>query len=312
MEFTWMETAQNRQGGESELEFEVLGLVDKGWSADRKYLVMMKDRTRALLRISDISMLERKKEEFAFIRRVYGSGVRCSIPYAFGTCEDGRSCGMLLSYLEGDEAETAMPRIPLEGQHRLGMEAGRILKRIHSLDPLRGPFDWRERMTRKVETKKKIFLDSGIRFDGYGILVAHITEQCHLLAGRPLVLQHGDYHLGNMVVMRKEAGLDLGILDFNRFDHGDPYEDFTRLFMFSAGISPEFSKGQIEGYFSGEVPEDFFRITSLYVALDALSGIPWALDIGKDELNLAITRAETIISMYNGFRRYVPSWYEDN
>ena len=167
-------------------------------------------------------------------------------------------------------------------------------------------------MIRKVEAKKKIFLESGIGFEEYGTLVRHITRHLHLLEGRPLVLQHGDYHLGNMVVMKEGSKLDLGILDFNRFDHGDPYEDFTRLFIFSAGISPEFSKGQIEGYFEGEVPDDFFPITSLYVALDALSGIPWALDFGKDELNLAITRAETIMSMYNGFRRYVPLWDVDN
>lgn len=215
---------------------------------------------------------------------------------------------MLLSYLEGEEAETSVPMLPPEQQHRLGLEAGRILKRIHSLDSLKEPYDWEDRMNRKVEAKKRIFLESGIEFAGYETLVSHITRHLHLLEGRPLVLQHGDYHLGNMLVMEDPGGRNLGILDFNRFDHGDPYEDFTRLFIFSAGFSPQFARGQVEGYFGGRAPEDFFPITSLYVALDALSGIPWALDLGKDELNLAITRAETIISMYNGFRRYVPSW----
>lgn len=312
MDFRWMEIRVPERDEEGGMSFEVLGPLEKGWSADRKFLVRMKDGTRGVLRISDISMLERKKAEFGFVRRVHESGVRCSRPYAFGTCEDGKSCCMLLSYLEGDEAEISIPRLPHEEQYRLGREAGAFLKRIHSLDTLKATYDWQERMNLKVESKKRIFLESGIVFEGYGSLVSHITKHLHLLEGRPLVLQHGDYHLGNMVVMENQGGRNLGILDFNRFDHGDPYEDFTRLFVFSAGISPEFSKGQIDGYFMGEVPEDFFRITSLYVALDALSGIPWALDFGKDELNIAITRAETIISMYNGFRRYVPSWDVEN
>lgn len=308
MDFRWMEIPASGMEDAGKAAFEILGLLDKGWSTDRKFLVRMRDGTRGLLRVSDISMLERKQEEFRFVSRVHGSGVRCGKPYAFGTCEGERSCCMLLSYLEGDEAETSVPTLPEEEQRRLGLEAGRILKRIHNLDSHKEPYDWADRMRRKVETKKRIFLESGIVFEGYGILVSHITRHLHLLEGRPLVLQHGDYHLGNMVLMEDRGGPGLGILDFNRFDYGDPYEDFTRLFMFSARISPEFARGQIEGYFGGAAPEDFFPITSLYVALDALSGIPWARDLGKDELNLAITRAETIMSMYNGFRRYVPAW----
>ena len=99
--------------GEDKLTFEVVGLLDKGRSLDRKHVVMMKDGTRGLLRTSDIIMLARKKEEFEFLMRVYGTGIRCSRPYAFGTCEEGRRCGMLLSYLEGDDAETVIPMLPV-------------------------------------------------------------------------------------------------------------------------------------------------------------------------------------------------------
>lgn len=47
-----------------------------------------------------------------------------------------------------------------------------------------------------------------------------------LLNGRTQSYQHGDYHVGNMIISPDNA---LSIIDFNRSDFGDPWEEFNRI-----------------------------------------------------------------------------------
>ena len=39
------------------------------------------------------------------------------------------------------------------------------------------------------------------------------------------------------------------MIDFNRWDFGDPYEEFYKLQFFSRNVSPLFAYGQLQGYF---------------------------------------------------------------
>lgn len=58
-------------------------------------------------------------------------------------------------------------------------------------------------------------------------------------------------------------GHSLSVIDFNRYDFGDPWEEFNRI-IWSAVISPQFAIGQFNGYFEGEPPIEFFRTILLF------------------------------------------------
>jgi hypothetical protein len=45
-------------------------VIDKGWSGDKKYCVTTTDRTRYLIRTSQIELYNRKKNEVEMMRRV--------------------------------------------------------------------------------------------------------------------------------------------------------------------------------------------------------------------------------------------------
>ena len=46
-----------------------------------------------------------------------------------------------------------------------------------------------------------------------------------MLANRPQSFQHGDYHIGNMMIENNK----IVIIDFDRYDFGDPWEEFNRI-----------------------------------------------------------------------------------
>jgi aminoglycoside phosphotransferase (APT) family kinase protein len=99
----------------TEFEFTSKELINKGWSGDKKYCVTSDNGTKYLLRQSPAKQYERKKTEFAMMKRVASLGVPMCRPVTFGTCEDG--VYSLQSWIEGVEAEEVIPTLPDVATH---------------------------------------------------------------------------------------------------------------------------------------------------------------------------------------------------
>ncbi|MDE6745204.1 MAG: phosphotransferase, partial [Oscillospiraceae bacterium] len=84
--------------------FNEITPITKGMSGDRKYFVTANGGERLLLRISDISELERKKSEYALIKKLSGD-IPMPKPVDFGVCGGGAEVYTLLTWIDGEEAE---------------------------------------------------------------------------------------------------------------------------------------------------------------------------------------------------------------
>lgn len=100
------------------------------------------------------------------------------------------------------------------------------------------------------------------------------------------------------------------VIDFNRFDWGDPYEEFNRI-VWCAQCSPAFAAGQVRGYFGGEPREEFWRLLALYIASNTLSSLPWAIPFGQREIDTMLRQAQDVLRWYRGMREPVPLWYTE-
>lgn len=60
--------------------------------------------------------------------------------------------------------------------------------------------------------------------------------------------------------MMLHDGFDLSLIDFDRCDYGDPFEEFYKAQMFSRPLSEAFINGQVHAYFDNSVPEEFWRL----------------------------------------------------
>lgn len=285
----------------------VITELNKGWSSDRKYLVITESEEKFLLRISSGDKYQVKKEEYEALIRAYNMTKHLSRPLEFGRTKSGRYVYSLLTYADGEDAVDVIKSLSKEEQYQLGYEAGQILKQIHSLpvpnEKILTP--WGVRFSEKIDRKIKEYKECGVKIAGDDDFIRYINENRHLINDRPDVLQHGDYHIGNMIL----DGKTLTIIDFNRFDYGDPWEEFNRI-VFCAKASPEFATGRIDGYFDGEVPEIFFRLMALYIVNNALSSIPWGNALGKSDLDTMIENWSFIYECYDGMKSFIPNWYE--
>lgn len=231
--------------------------IRKGWSADRKYCITASDGEKYLLRISPAERAQRKREEFARMQRAEALGVPMCRPVEFGTCAEG--VYSIQSWIDGEDAEEAIPLLPDSSQYALGLESGRILKRIHSVPAPTGQEDWEQRFCRKIDRKIRMYRDCPIQYENGEAFQEYIAANRHLLKNRPQCWQHGDYHIGNMMLDRNGK---LQIIDFDRSDFGDPWEEFNRI-VWCAQKSPLFASGMVNGYFDGSVPMEFWRLLAL-------------------------------------------------
>ena len=95
---------------------------------------------------------------------------------------------------------------------------------------------------------------------------------------------------------------------FDRYDFGDPWEEFNRI-VWCAQSSPVFASGIVNGYFDNEVPIEFWKLLALYISSNTLSSIPWAIPYGDQEVTTMLNQVKDVLSWYNNMKNPIPNWY---
>lgn len=279
--------------------------IQKGWSGDKKFRTTDKDGNVFLLRVTPIEKYDDKKLEYELMRRVAELGVPMCAPLEFGTC--GEDVYSVQTWIDGEDAETIVPNCPAAKQYAYGIDAGRFLRKIHSIPAPETQEDWETRFNRKTDRKIALYEACPIKYENgqAEAFIDYINNNRRLLAGRPQTFQHGDYHIGNMMIGSDSR---LYIIDFNRCDFGDPWEEFNRI-VWCAQKAPVFASGMVDGYFDGIVPADFWRLLALYISSNTLSSLPWAVSFGEKEIATMRNQAKDVFNWYKGMSDSVPTWY---
>ena len=279
--------------------------IDKGWSGDQKYCAVTADGQKYLLRISSVDRLERKHREYEKMSEVSQLGIPMCLPVEFGTCEEGAYS--IQSWIDGEDAEELVMSMDEEKQYRYGLDAGRILAKIHTIPASVNAPNWETRFNAKIDRKIAMYENCELKYEnGSDAFLNYLAENRHLLSGRPQSYQHGDYHIGNMMI--NQDGV-LTIIDFDRDDFGDPWEEFNRI-VWCPQAAPAFASGMVDGYFDGKVPMEFWKLLALYISSNTLSSLPWAIPFGEGEIQVMRKQAAQVLEWYDGMKNVVPTWYK--
>lgn len=277
--------------------------LNKGWSRDKKFVLTDRDGVKFLLRIFDGSLYDAKKKQFDLLKKVEEGDLPCSRAVELGKLEDDRGY-MVLTWLKGESAEEAVPKMSREEAYRAGLEAGRVLQKLHSIPVAPAEHTWWEDYQRKIPWKIRALEECPLPAPFRETVVPYVLDHMALVKDREKKFSHADFHVGNMIVCNGE----IGVIDFDKNTTADPYDEF-KPFCWNVFASEYFETGLINGYFDNQIPEDFFPILALYAAESTISHLPWAMRFGEEEIRTAYRVADQIMEWYDGFQRVVPKWY---
>lgn len=279
--------------------------ISKGWSDDKKYHIVTNSGMQLQLRISDISKYEVRKKDYETLKRLDEMDVLISRPIDFGVCNKGKYVYFLLSWLSGEDLKDVLCDLSNNEQYKLGVKAGVALRKLHSIPAPENYMLWPNRFNRKIDRNINKYYACGIEIHGADKIIDYIEKNRYLLDNRPQTFQHGDFHIENMVITQNG---EIGIIDFDRLDYGDPWEEFNRI-VWCANVSSVFAAGRINGYFENDVPEVFFRLMALYIASNLLSSVSWAIPYGQEQVDIMRDQACYVLKWYHQFQTVVPRWY---
>jgi len=284
--------------------------ITKGWSEDKKYKISTTDGETYLLRVSDISFYETKKELFSMMEKLVSQGIPMCLPIEFGTYEHG--VYSIQSWIDGVDLETILPLssetlLAESEQYALGIQAGKILQKVHAIPIATPAEEWEIIFNRRIDDIIKTYRSCGLSFDGDRQILNFIENRRHLFKCRKQSFLLGDYNILNMMYANNE----LKIIDFDRYEIGDPWKEFNCI-VWSAMASPYFATGQLNTYFGGEPSAEFFELFAVYVSMLLLSLMSsWAVtsEYGR---NVTMNLSQEILKWFDGMKNSVPSWYLKN
>ena len=286
-------------------KFQDIQPIKKGMSSDEKYFVTAQNGEHFLLRLAEYKEFDRKKAEYELMKKLFHLNIPMPSPIDFGVCNNESSVYTLLSWIDGEEAEIAIPKLSKEKQYELGKESGRILQRIHTLNAPENTEDWETRYFSTMDKRLEAFRREGILFEGNDIILNYIDTNRHMLQKRPQCYHHGDYHLGNLI--QSKSG-QLFVIDWHTVDfenYGDPWYEFNRIGM----EYPYFASGQIDGYFYNPVPEDFWKLLAYYLSASAITSIVWSKYFAPDRLSSILELNQNVLKWFDHMNSTVPTWY---
>ena len=286
--------------------WESVELLSKGWSTDKKYIVKTRMGEKLLLRMAEAECFEQKKKEYDIICKYAALGFEMSKPLGCGLCDNGAHTYMLLTWVDGEDLEEALSKLTEKEQYELGRSAGRILRQIHSIPVAKEDIPAQTKKMKKLAQLER-YEQSSVRIENDETAVQYVKDNIDKLWLEQPVYQHGDFHPGNLILTPQKT---LGVIDFNRWEVGDPYEEFYKLESFGVEVSVPYCVGQIDAYFNDEIPVQFWETLAVYVAHASLYSIKWAEQFGQKDIDGMVARCKAAMEHYDGFTKVVPSWYE--
>ncbi len=280
--------------------------INKGWSNDKKYYIETADGQRMLLRISDEEH-DRKKTEYCMMERVYELGILTPQPLGFGLCAGGKSVYSLSGWLDGEDAEKALPFMSETEQYVVGWKAGETLRKIHTIPAPADAEPWGDWFYRKVQGRIDFYNANPIKTEKGDKIVYFLQHNKYLLDNRPQSFNHGDFNKSNLMVMPDRQ---IGVIDFNAYnrDHGDPWWEFDPT---NWGSEPNacFCTGLINGYFGGSPPSEFFQMHRYYLAYDALAALCDTSVNNQGEAEEGRRHLDNVLRWFENMNNPVPTWY---
>ncbi|MGG1369546.1 aminoglycoside phosphotransferase family protein [Priestia megaterium] len=283
--------------------------INKGFSKDEKWRVGLPNDLKYFVRVSEICHAKHKKVAFNYMKKFKSLGVPVSSTVCSIDLEEESKYIEITEFTEGTDDEEILPTLSSQEQFEIGIQAGEALKIIHSVQNKSPEENWDSYQIKKYNDYLEEFEKLEVKYFSLAPVIQYIDSHIHLLRNRPVHFLHDDFHPANIMVHPKKLQ---AVLDFDRYEWGDPIHDFHKIALFTRNISVPFAIGQIQGYFKGNPPSHFWALYTTYVAMVFVSDIVWSIKNTPNHIDKMVQRLNTVLDDHQNFADSIPVWYKTN
>ncbi|MED2790248.1 aminoglycoside phosphotransferase family protein [Bacillus wiedmannii] len=284
-------------------------VISKGFSFDEKYKIELESGESYFIKVCDFSYFERKQEEYEYMQQLESLHVPMPKLIHFISLGELNKCVQVFEWIDGLDGEDILRTLSSEEQYSVGKRAGEVLKKIHSVGKHDQSNSWEISIWSKFERYLEALQEYEVDFLNLNTVLGFVENHKDLLKNRPTVFLHDDFHPANIMIDKNEFR---AVIDFARFDIGDPIHDFYKVALFTTNISKPFAVGQVHGYCGGEPDLHFWKLYSLYAAMIFPADIVWTNRITSHLIDDMKERLNRIIEDHNQFSSYIPKWYQSS
>ncbi|EMA6344901.1 aminoglycoside phosphotransferase family protein [Bacillus cytotoxicus] len=282
-------------------------VISKGFSLDQKYKIELENRERYFIKVCDRVARKRKQEEYGYMSRLELLEVPMPKLLHFVNLDSCNQCVQVFEWMEGEDGKDILAKLTEKEQYIAGKRAGEVLKAIHTVKEKNVEESWETLRWNKYKKYVQALEEYETDFIDIKRVLTFVETHKHLLQDRPVVFLHDDFHPANLMFYHNEFR---AVIDFARFDFGDPIHDFYKLSLFTVDTSVPFAVGQIHGYCEDEPPLHFWKLYALYAAMIFPADIVWTHRITPNLVEKMKIRLRRIVEEHNGFTSYIPNWYK--
>ena len=233
--------------------------LEKG--CEQKFYIETSDG-KYLLRILKSEWFWSREDESMY-KYVESAGIPIMQFISTGDFAEGKLYYQLFSWFEGEDLSEALPRMSASEQYEIGVKCGKLMKKLHTLPPMHSEKDWKTHFGRKLQEA----IEDCPHSEATDTLIEYLLKHQYLFADRPLSFTHGDWNVENL--MLTSYG-EIGIIDLSGENAcSDPWFEFW-LIPNNLNPSVDFYKGEIQGYFNGEPPIEFYELLKYYLTYCAI------------------------------------------
>ena len=284
--------------------FVIIEKISEGYSGDNKYKVQ-KDGKYFLLRVGDLAKATEKEAEFNQLMLYADKEINTQKPITFGRTSD--KFYSIVTWVDGTPIMDIIKKDDSLDYYQLGHNVGVELKKLHCASRIVDKSDWINIIEKRATSFLEKFHSLNIEeFVCSRYAEQYILKNMSLMAGRPQVILHGDFHWNNCVVDENDS---VGIIDFSGNNIGDPWYEFGGL-LWALEYSYSFANGQIDGYF-GNPPFEFWKVFKFYVALYAFEHLSFTNGTLED-IECRIFNATRMLTLFGEtFELDIPLFREE-
>jgi len=274
--------------------------INVGFSKDKKYKLADIRGAYYFMRQSEkANPKDKLKHEYEILKMLMEKNYPAPKPLFYFL--HARKSYLITTFIEGENLSDVIGLLSSENQYLIGKHAGELLKSLHNQFKMELPLD--AFIQRKMSEYLLPFNHQTCE-DVYNVLYTYVSENLHLIPSKSSVLEHSDFHLGNLFIHENQ----LYLIDFNGSHVGIIHDEFYKLELFDYEISPHYVNGVFDSYLSSIEKASFFRLHKVFLAISLIQALRWGSSQNNEIYQKEIERTKRIIASYDRYQSVFPNW----